>query len=63
MLIIAQAPVTVIIKVKSHQHRWLAGNYDLEIEHFRGGLHGGYLVDSGFFAQLGSASQVQSLQT
>ena len=24
----------VIIKVKSHQHRWLAGGYDLEIGHF-----------------------------
>ena len=23
-----------IIKVSGHQHRWLAGGYDLEIEHF-----------------------------
>ena len=26
--------VRVIIKVKGHQHRWLAGGYDLEIGHF-----------------------------
>ena len=25
-----------IIKVKGHQHRWLAGGYDLEIGHLRG---------------------------
>ena len=24
----------VIIKVSGHQHRWLAGGYDLEIGHF-----------------------------
>ena len=23
-----------MIKVKGHQHRWLAGDYDLEIGHF-----------------------------
>ena len=40
-----------IIKVSGHQHQWLAGGYDLEIGLFRGGLHGGYLVNSGFFAQ------------
>ena len=27
----------VIIKVSSHQYRWLAGGYDLEIGHFRSG--------------------------
>ena len=26
-----------IIKVSGHQHRWLAGGYDQEIGHFRGG--------------------------
>ena len=26
--------VTTIIKVSGHQYRWLAGGYDLEIEHF-----------------------------
>ena len=26
-----------LIKVLGHQHRWLAGDYDLEIGHFRGG--------------------------
>ena len=30
--------------MKGHQHRWFAGDYDLEIGHF-------YLVDSGFCAQ------------
>ena len=25
----------MIIKVKGHQHRWLAGDYDLEIGHFQ----------------------------
>ena len=35
----------------NYQHWRLAGGYDLEIGHFRGGLHGGELVDSGFFAQ------------
>ena len=36
----------MIIKIKGHQHRWLAGDYDLDI--FRGGLHahGGYFVDT-----------------
>ena len=33
-LIIAWAPARVIIKVKGHQYRWLAGGYDLEIGHF-----------------------------
>ena len=37
----------LIIKVKGHQHQWLAGGYDLKIAYFRGGQ----LVDSGFFAQ------------
>ena len=35
-LIIAQAPARVIVKVKGHQHRWLAGGYDLEIGHVWG---------------------------
>ena len=34
-LIIGQAPERVIIKVKGHQHQWLAGGYDLKIEHFQ----------------------------
>ena len=58
-------PARVIIKVKGHQYRWLAGGYDLEIGHFTSGLHGGYLVDSGLLrsehtstkAQLGSPPQ------
>ena len=33
-LITARVPVRVIIKVKGHQHRWLAGGYNLEIGHF-----------------------------
>ena len=33
-LIIARALGRVIIKVLGHQHRWLAGGYDLEIGHF-----------------------------
>ena len=33
-LIIARAPARVIIKVKGHQHRLLAGGYDLETGHF-----------------------------
>ena len=33
-LIIARVPERVIIKVKGHQHQWLAGGYDLEIGHF-----------------------------
>ena len=33
-LIVAQVPVRVIIKVKGHQHQWLAGGYDLEIVDF-----------------------------
>ena len=28
-LIISWAPTRVIIKVKGHQHQWLAGGYDL----------------------------------
>ena len=32
-LITAQASARVIIKVKGHQHRWLAGGYNLEIRH------------------------------
>ena len=28
------AGARAIINVKDHQHRWLAGGYDLEIEHF-----------------------------
>ena len=48
-LMIARATVRVITKVSGHQHRWLAGGYDLEIGHFfKGDKHGGYLVDSGF---------------
>ena len=27
----------LIIKVKGHQHQWLAGGYDLEIDIFRSG--------------------------
>ena len=27
--------LTLITKVKGHQHRWLAGGYNLEIGHFR----------------------------
>ena len=41
----------MIIKVSGHQHLWLAGGYDLKIGHVRSGGHGGYLVESGFFAQ------------
>ena len=33
-LITTQASVRVIIKVKRHQHRWLAGGYNLEVGHF-----------------------------
>ena len=33
-LIIARALARVMIKVKGHQHPWLAGGYDLEIGHF-----------------------------
>ena len=33
-LIIARAPARVIIKVKGHQHRQIAGGYDLETGHF-----------------------------
>ena len=29
-----RAPARAIIKVKGHQHQWLAGGYDLEIGHF-----------------------------
>ena len=36
-LIITLAGTWVIIKVSGHQHRWLAGGYDLEIGHFRTG--------------------------
>ena len=36
-LIIVSALVKVIIKMSSHQYWWLAGGYDLEIGHFRGG--------------------------
>ena len=32
------AGIRAIIKMSSHQHRWLAGGYDLEIGRFRGGL-------------------------
>ena len=32
-LSIARAPVRAIIKMKGHQHWWLAGGYDLEIGH------------------------------
>ena len=31
------AGTRVMIKVPGHQHQWLAGGYDLEIGHFRGG--------------------------
>ena len=41
----------MIIKVMGHQYWSLAGGYDLEIGLLRSGYHGGYLVDSGFFAQ------------
>ena len=27
----------VIIRVRGHQHCWLAGGYDLQVGHFRGG--------------------------
>ena len=40
-----------IIKVSGHQYQWLTGGYDLQIGHFRSDQHGGYLVDSGCFAQ------------
>ena len=44
--VITQAPV--IIKVLGHQYWWLAGAYDLEIEHFQkwlaSWLPGGYIV-------------------
>ena len=33
-LIIAQAPARLIILVSGHQHQWLVGGCDLEIEHF-----------------------------
>ena len=33
LLIITPAGAQAIIKVKAHQHRWLAGGYDLEIGH------------------------------
>ena len=33
-LIIACVPVRVIIKVLGNLHRWLAGGYDLEMQHF-----------------------------
>ena len=32
-LIITLAGTLAIIKVSGHQHRWLAGGYDLEIRH------------------------------
>ena len=44
-------PNTLIITlagVSGHQHRRLAGGYDLKIGLFRSGWHGGYLVDSNF---------------
>ena len=40
-LIITLAGNLAIINVLGHQHWWLAGGYDWEIVHFRGGLHGG----------------------
>ena len=33
-LVITLAGARAIIKVSSHQHRWLASGYDLEIGHF-----------------------------
>ena len=35
LLIIARAPAKVIIKVRGHQHWWLAGGYDLEMERLK----------------------------
>ena len=37
LLLLSLAGTWAIIKVSGHQHRWLAGGYDLEIGHFRGG--------------------------
>ena len=38
-------------RVLGHHYQWLAGGYELEIEPFSSGYHGGYLVDSvGFCA-------------
>ena len=39
----------LMIKMSSHQYWWLGGGYDLEMELFRSGYHGGYLVYSAFF--------------
>ena len=39
------AGTRAMIKVSGHQYRWLAGGYDLEMDIFRSGLHGGH---SGF---------------
>ena len=36
-LIIGQAPARVIIKVKGHQHRWLAVVMTWQLDIFRGG--------------------------
>ena len=47
-----------IIKVLGHQQQWLAGGYDLELGLFRGGWHGGYLVDSGLFLRSVSSNAV-----
>ena len=33
-LLTTGAGAWAIIKVKGHQHRWLAGGYDLEMGHF-----------------------------
>ena len=46
------AGTRAIIKMSGHQHWWLAGGYNLEIEYVRSGLHGGYLVDSGFLCSV-----------
>ena len=40
-----------IIKVSGYHHRWLAGDYNLEIGLFRGGYHGGYLENIGVLAR------------
>ena len=40
-LVITLIGAQAIIKVSGHQHRPLAGGYEMEIETFRGGLPGG----------------------
>ena len=50
LLTITLVGARAMIKALGHQHRWLAGGYDLATGHFRGCWHGGYLMDSGLFA-------------